>query len=148
MIGELLKAIRLRWIAKAMGSVFVGGITEGQLPPVEKTTVLPLVSVDIIGVSSTGRASSDSSNQIQQYETVMLDFTVRARGGLSVCSGLVEQLKAVYSNMHATLGSGVSIKKFFWQGESQIQDLDHPNVWDWSITYAAVLEQSQTAVNV
>lgn len=148
MIGELLKAIRLRWIAKELGDYFIGGITEGQLPPVEKTTVLPLVSLSVIGASDVGRATSATTNQIQQYATVMVDFTVRARGGLSVCSGLVEQLKGVYSNMQSQLESGVSIKKFFWQSESFVQDPDHPNVWDWTVTYQVDLEQAQTAVNV
>ena len=148
MIGELLKAIKSRWDVKDLVSTFTGGLHEGQLPPVASTPVMPIVSLDIIGASPSGRSTSTTANKIQQYETATVDFLIRARGGLSSCSTLVESLKAAYSNMHATLGSGVSLKRFFWQGESYQQDPDHPNVWEWTVTYEAELEQAQTAVNV
>jgi len=148
MIGELLKAIKARWTAKSLSSVFTGGIHEGTLQPGDKTPVMPFVSVEVIGASTIGRATSSSSNKIQQSETVTVDFTVRARGGLSVCSGLVEQLKAVYSNMHATLGDGVTLQKFFWQSEDFHQDPDHRNIWQWTISYQADMEQEQTAIAV
>lgn len=161
MVGELLKAIVARWVAKDMDSIFTGrppatgaarALFYGTLLPPTSVSdaklLFPCVAYLLVGSSRTDRASSTTSNKVQEYRTAILDFTVHSRGGLSAASALVEQLKDVYDNMHATLGSGVTLKRFFIEGESVVDDSDYPNVKDWTVTYEAVLEQARTAVNV
>jgi hypothetical protein len=144
MLGELLKAIKTRWAAKSMGVSFSGGFHEGQAPP---KTVLPYVVYRVIGSSLTGRATSDGDNQFQQYETVTIDFVIVCRSGLSATSALAENVKSAFDNARMTLGGSVTLKKFWYVGESVEDDLDHTNVKEWTLTYQAVLEQSKKLVN-
>lgn len=145
MLGELLKAIKSRWTARALGETFTGGLYEGQSPAGAST---PRVVYAVVGNSKTDQATSSSSNQLRQYETATIDLTVHSRGGLSVASGHAETLKGAYDNMHATLSGGVTLHRFTFVGESVVDDPDHPNVKEWTVTYEAVMEAAKTAVNV
>ena len=144
MLGELLKAIKTRWAAKSMGSSFAGGIHEGQAPP---STALPFVVYTVVGSSNTSRATSSGDNKFQQYETATIDFMITSRLGLSKASDLAETLKAAFDNAVMTLANGVTMKKFWYVGESVEDDPDHTNVKEWTITYQSILEQSRTLVN-
>jgi len=146
MLGELLKAIKIRWTAKGLASTFPGGISEGTPVPGSATS-WPFVTVNILGSSNTGRRTSSNSTQFNQEETVTVELIVHSRGGLSAASTLSEALKTAFDNAVMTLASGVTLCKFWYQGEMVVDDPDHANVKDWSITYQAVLEQAKTLVN-
>ncbi len=94
----------------------------------------------------TGRASSVTDNKFQQFETATVDFTIRAKTGLAAMSTLAEALKTAFDNAVMALGSSVTLLRFWYQGESHAADPDHPNVWDWTVTYKAEMEQSKTLV--
>ena len=143
MLGELMKAIKLRWSAKSLSTSFPGGIEASQTQP---STTFPNVTVDIIGSSMTNRSTSSTDNRFNQYETATVDLTVHSKGGFSATSALAEILKAALDNAPLTLGGGVTLKKFWYMGESVDQDPQRTNFWDWTLTYQAVLEQQKTLV--
>ena len=143
MLGELLKAIKLRWAVKSLGATFLGGIHEAQAPT---GTAQPYVVLSLVGSSMTGRATSTTDNKFAQFETVVLDLTIHSKGGPSAASALAETLKTAFDNAAMTLSGGVTLKKFWYQGESVLDDPDHPNVKELTVTYQAELEQDKTLV--
>lgn len=141
--GALLYAIKKRWAAMKLDTVFTGGIHLGTAPRGNNTPYCVLnVASEVVEM----RTSSGDFLRTE-YTRVLLDFVVYHQNGLQACEDAADFIRLKFDNVPLVLQTGEgTVLQFRWVGSVPVQNPDIPSVWAYTVSYE-VLRQREEVMN-
>lgn len=142
--GAILYAVKKRWTAMKLDTVFTGGL---HLGTASRRTQTPYCVLNVAAESVFQRASSGDFKQ-SEYTTVLLDFVTFHEAGLQAAEDAADAIRLKFDNVPLVLQTGEGkILYFRWVSSVPVQlPQDNPNVWAYTVTYE-VLRHRDEVVN-
>lgn len=141
--GAILAAIKKRWTAMKLDTVFTGGLHVGTA---YKGTNVPYCVLNVAAETVEMRTRSGDYKGTE-YTRVLLDFVCFHPNGLQATEDIADCIRLKFDNVQLVLQTGEgTVLQFRWVSSVPIQNPDIPSVWSYTVSYD-VMRQREEVIN-